>query len=137
VVGDEALTRFLAIGVGCRLGCQADAIEALVRQALAQAGGGEPYGLFTIIDKADEPGLRDAARILRLDLAGLPRAALHAQSGRVRTRSAHASRLFGVESVAEAAALAGAMARSGAEPTLLVSRMADRGATCAIATAPA
>ena len=34
MVGDETMSTTLAIGVGCRLGCEAHVIEALVRQAL-------------------------------------------------------------------------------------------------------
>ena len=34
MVGDETMSTTLAIGVGCRLGCEAQVIEALVRQAL-------------------------------------------------------------------------------------------------------
>ena len=51
----------IAIGVGCRLGCSADAIEVLVRQALDRAPASKRLGLFTIIDKSGEPGLIEAA----------------------------------------------------------------------------
>nr|WP_294512169.1 cobalamin biosynthesis protein [uncultured Rhodopila sp.] len=123
------MTGPIAIGVGCRLGCPADAIEALVRQALEQAPASERLGLFTISDKAQEPGLSEAATRLGLDLIVVNRDALREQSASVQTRSPHAERRFGVPSVAEAAALAGA----GAGSILLVPRIAGPGATCAIA----
>lgn len=119
----------IAIGVGCRLGCPADAIEALVRQALDRAPDVGRLGIFTIRDKACESGLIEAAVRLELPLVFLPHGALREQAGSVRTRSALAERLFGVPSVAEAAALAGA----GAASVLLVPRIAGQGVTCAVA----
>ncbi len=119
----------IAIGVGCRLGCSADLIEAVVRQALERAPKTEPLGLFTVGDKAGEPGLIEAARHLGLDLVFLTRDALRDQATFVATASIRTARLFGVPAVAEAAALAGA----GAGSVLVVPRIANAGATCAIA----
>ncbi len=123
------MTIKVAIGVGCRLGCPADVIESVVRQALDQIPTAGQRGLFTIRDKAGEPGLAEAARRLGLDLVALSREALRAQSAHVKTLSVQANRRFGVPSVAEAAALAGA--GSGAE--LILPRIANQGATCAVA----
>ena len=143
----------IAIGVGCRSGCSADAIEALVRQALARTTPGSPTldeharnwqalvrqtsccewpGLFTIRDKAAELGLIEAAGRLGLRLTFLSRDALREQAPFVQTRSVRAETLFGVPSVAEAAALAGA----GPNAVLIVTRIAGQGATCAIAAIP-
>ena len=119
----------IAIGVGCRLGCSADLIEAVVRQALERAPKTEPLGLFTVGDKAGEPGLTEAARHLGLDLVFLTRDSLRDQAAFVTTPSIRTARLFGVPAVAEAAALAGA----GAGSVLVVPRIANAGATCAIA----
>lgn len=121
----------VAIGVGCRKGCPADAIEALVRQALDRAPAATPLGLFTLIDKRDEIGLTDVAGRLGLDLTYLSREALRERADQVRTHSPLAESLFGVPSVAEAAALAGA----GPASVLIVPRIAEGGATCAIAGA--
>jgi cobalt-precorrin 5A hydrolase len=125
------MTGPIAIGVGCRLGCPADAIEGLVRQALGQAPAAERLGLFTIRDKAGEPGLIEAADRLGLQLVFVDRDALREQAPSVQTRSPSAESRFGVTSVAEAAALAGA----GTGSVLLVPRIAGQGATCAIAGA--
>lgn len=119
----------VAIGVGCRQGCSADEIAALVRQALGGAPLAEPMGLFTICDKREEAGLIEAAGRLGLDLVLLSRAVLRTQEASVQTRSARAEALFGVASVAEAAALAGA----GEDAVLIVKRIASQGATCAVA----
>jgi cobalamin biosynthesis protein CbiG len=121
----------IAIGVGCRRGCPADAIETLVRQALTAAPDAERLGLFTIQDKSRETGLHEAAARLGLGLVFLPPDALRAQDAFLHTRSSAALRRFGVASVAEAAALAGA----GANATLLGPRLAGAGATCALARA--
>jgi cobalt-precorrin 5A hydrolase len=126
MVGDQTMS--IAIGVGCRGGCPAGAIEALVRRALAGVSDA-PLGLFTLVDKRDEPGLAKAANRLGLSLTYLTREALRDREGDVQTRSERAASLFGVPSVAEAAALAGA----GAGSVLIVPRIAEGGATCAIA----
>jgi cobalt-precorrin 5A hydrolase len=121
-----------AIGVGCRKGCSADAVEALVRQALAGLTGPAPSGLFTLIYKNGEPGLIAAAERLGFVLHFLTRDALRAQAARVQTAAPQAQVQFGVPSVAEAAALAGA----GPDAVLIVPRIAANGATCAIAGTP-
>jgi cobalt-precorrin 5A hydrolase len=129
MVGHQAMSRRIAIGVGCRKGCPADAIEALVRQALDRLPPVAPRGLFTLVDKHDEPGLAEAAVRLGLTITYLSRDALLAESPRVQTPSPHAAHRFGVPSVAEAAALAGA----GPDAALIVARIAADGATCAVA----
>jgi cobalamin biosynthesis protein CbiG len=131
MVGQQAMSRSVAIGVGCRIGCQAEAIEALVRQALEAVPDAVPRGLFTIEDKAGEAGLTEAAGRLRLDLVLLPRAALRDQAAHVATPSPGSMGRFGVPSVAESAALAGC----GPDGVLLVRRMTRDGASCAIAGA--
>jgi cobalt-precorrin 5A hydrolase len=127
--GLQAVTGPIAIGVGCRRGCSGAVIEALVRRALDYAPAAERRGLFTIAEKRDEPGLAEAAERLGLGLMLLTRESLRETAPFIRTRSARVERLFGVPSVAEAAALAGA----GPGSVLLVTRIAHEGATCAIA----
>lgn len=125
----EAVTSILAIGVGCRKGCSAAAIVGLIEQVRAAAPAGLMVGLFTIVDKAEEPGLLDAACCLGLGLVCLSRDALRAVMPSVETRSAAAEARFGIASVSEAAALAGA----GPGAHLVVRRIAANGATCAVA----
>ncbi len=153
----------IAIGIGCRKGCAPGEIESLAREALgrvtdrltllpsfsrrretthpsALAEGWVPafagmtsiyecVKIFTIADKRHEPGLAEAAHRLGLDLAFVPREALREQAAKIRTASPKAEALFGVPSVAEAAALAGA----GPGSSLIVPRIANAVATCAIA----
>ena len=127
------MSRVVAIGVGCRAGVGGEAIAALARRALAQAG--EPEGevaMFTLAAKADEPGLVEAERLLGATLTALPLAALKAQAERILTPSPSAQARFGAPNIAEAAALAGA----GEGGRLLGPRLAADGATCAIALSP-
>lgn len=119
----------VAVGVGCRKNCAAEVISGLVRQTVARVPGAAPLGLFTIADKEGEPGLTEAAGRLGLELTYLARDALKTREAETQTRSAHAENRFGVASVAEAAALAGA----GPGSALIVPRIAENGATCAIA----
>jgi cobalt-precorrin 5A hydrolase len=126
----ESPKALVAIGVGCRAGVAAEAIAALARRALAEAGA--PKGerrMFTLAAKAGEPGLIEAARLLRAPLTPLPLEALEAQADRIVTPSAAARARFGAPNIAEAAALAGA----GEGGRLTGPRLAARGATCAIA----
>jgi cobalt-precorrin 5A hydrolase len=126
------MARVIAIGIGCRKACASDAIVALVRRALADYGEREGVRrLFSLADKRDEPGLTAAAEALGYDLFFLSREALAAAAPRLLTRSAATRIRFGLDSVAEAAALAGA----GPDAKLLGPRLAAGGATCAIAWA--
>ena len=122
----------IAVGIGCRLGCAAEAIESVVLLALGRVPGGAPLGLFTIADKRGDPGLAEAANRLGFPLILLPRDELREQAAAVETPSPASLGRFGVPSVAEAAALAGA----GIGAVLLVTRIARDGVTCAIARPP-
>ena len=129
MVCDQNMSLKIAIGVGCRHGGPMELIEAVVRQALGRTPAAERLGLFTIADKREETGLKEAAASLGLDLVILPREALRKKAPFVQTRSLRTESLFGVPSVAEAAALAGA----GPGSVLILARIANEGATCAVA----
>jgi cobalt-precorrin 5A hydrolase len=129
MVGDKTMSARIAIGIGCRLGSSANSIEALVRHALDRTPPAERLGIFTIEDKNTEPGLIAAARRLGFDLVFLTRDALREQAPFVQTRSIRSETRFGVPSVAEAAALAGA----GSGSVLIFPRIVGQGVTCAIA----
>jgi cobalt-precorrin 5A hydrolase len=129
----KTMAGMIAIGVGCRKSCASEAIVGLVRRALADCPRNEGVrGLFSLADKRGEPGLNAAAQTLGLDLTFLSREALAEMTPRLLTRSAAAQSRFGLASVAEAAALAGA----GPQARLLAPRLAANGATCAIAFVP-
>jgi cobalt-precorrin 5A hydrolase len=120
----------LAIGVGCKRGCSSKAIVALVERAIAAAAcAGTRAALFTHEAKRAEAGLASAAKALGLPLVFLDGQVLRQASLRAATNSPRVMAMFGLPSIAEAAALAGA----GPSSVLLVARMSDGGASCAIA----
>jgi cobalt-precorrin 5A hydrolase len=122
----------IAIGAGCRKGCPAEEIVALIREALKSTPGETALGLFTIADKRGEPGLEQAAAALDLPLVFLDKATLQLVTGETRSCSRRVEEMYGLPSIAETAALAGA----GQGAVLLVARHASAQATCAIAGAP-
>ncbi|SFK73800.1 cobalamin biosynthesis protein [Methylocapsa palsarum] len=120
----------IAIGLGCRKDCSGEAIATLVRRALALAScEDENAALFTHEAKSGERGLADAAQGLGLPLVFLEARVLESASSRVATKSAKVQRIFGLPSIAETAALAGA----GPASCLIAPRISAAGASCAIA----
>jgi cobalt-precorrin 5A hydrolase len=120
----------VAIGIGCKRRCSSEAIVALVERAIAAAACAvTPRALFTHEAKRSEAGLATAAKALGLPLVFPDAQVLRQASLLAATNSPRVMRMFGLPSIAEAAALAGA----GPSSVLLVARMSDGGASCAIA----
>jgi cobalt-precorrin 5A hydrolase len=133
----------IAAGLGFRRGVSAEEIEAALALALArlprvsgesgtamtQGRAAAPNCLATLAEKADEPGLREAARRLSLPIVACSRVAMAEVADRIVTVSARAQASVGLPSVAEAAALVAA----GGSSRLHVPRVATPHATCAIA----
>lgn len=119
----------LYAGIGCRRGCPAEEILALLAEALRQAGAEEVAGLATTERKRDESGLVEAAQRLARPLRYLADAELAAVRG--AGPSPAAERALGLPSVAEAAALAAA----GPKARLRLARIKSERATCALAEA--
>jgi cobalt-precorrin 5A hydrolase len=130
MAGGEAVASVIAIGVGCRKSCARGEIVALVRDAMEACEVGAAQGIFTIDEKRGDEELAAAAAALNLDLVFLPRQALEATTPRLLTKSTAAQRRFGLPSIAEAAALAGA----GAGSRLIGPRRIGNGVTCALAS---
>jgi cobalt-precorrin 5A hydrolase len=130
--GGEAMSGpVLIAGIGCRRNVASDDVVALVRRALADAGHA-PSALTTLAIprfKADEPALRAAAAELGVALTLVDAAAMEEAQPRCVTRSSCAERSTGLASVAEGAALAAA----GAGATLVLPRISNARATCALA----
>lgn len=118
----------IAMGIGCRRGCSAAAIVSLIRKTLTAMGAPEAE-LYTITDKQDEAGLLEAASVLKLPLFFLPLSRLEGVVSQVQTCSALVQERFGIPSISEAAALAGA----GEGAKLIMTRVAENGVTCAVA----
>jgi len=121
----------LVAGIGFRKEATAAAIEALIRQALAEIGA-EPRALrmiATALDRCREAALCEAAAAFFLTPAGFDAAALSAYDDRAPTRSERILASRGVGSLSETAALAGA----GHDGRLAGPRIASGSVTCALA----
>jgi len=120
-------------GVGCRKGATATEINAAIDAALKEAGcAQDALSLIATSDgKGDERGLIEAAQGRGVQLVLVKPTALEAAGPRTRSFSPRVKEMFGVPSVAEAAALAAA----GPEAALLVPRIVVGPVTCAIAGA--
>ena len=116
-----------AVGIGCRSGATVGAIVACVQEARARAAC-EVASLHTGID-VRAPALEAAAAQLGLPLIRHDAAALAATADRVVSRSLRIEALFGIGSLAEAAALAGA----GEGARLIVTKFSADGVSCAVA----
>lgn len=118
----------IVAGIGCRRGCAADAIVAVVREAEAAIGARVDV-LAAPAFKRDEAGLRAAAALIDRPLHFIEDTAMVRAQTRVATRSPVALAATGIASVAEGAALA-----AFPNSRLLLPRIAAGAATCAIAT---
>ena len=121
----------IVAGIGCKRGTTAEEIEAAIEAALAQAN--QPHDALTLIATSDgkggETGIIEAAAQRGLQLVLVKPAALEAAGPRTQSSSPRVKDLFGIPSVAEAAALAAA----GPDAALLVPRLIVGPATCALA----
>ena len=116
----------IVAGLGFRNGCAADDIVRLVQAAEVRAGCA--VGSLAVPGwKQGAPGLHAAAAHLGLPIVFIDNAALIAVQPRCPTRSVVAERVTGVASVAEGVALAASGGR------LLLARIDEGGATCALA----
>lgn len=147
----EGAEAVIAAGLGCRQGCSADELIAAVDRALAHADKrrSDLHALYAPSFKHAEPGLAAAAAALARPLVLLELSVLQRQSAHVLTQSPQVLSRFGVPSIAETAALAGACMLTGtaAEPAssaaytpcsaararLLGPRQQSGSATCALA----
>jgi len=121
----------IALGIGCRRDTPAEEIEAVIALALSAAVlSVDAVDVIATEDgKAAEPGIVEVARRLGRPLVGIVARELGKVADLVVTSSARVQRLKGVPSVAETAALAAV----GAHPRLIVARIANATATCALA----
>ncbi len=123
--------RVLVLGIGCRGGCSAAEIAALVDATLAEAGlmPGAVAAVASIELKRTEPGILAVAAAFGVPARFFAAARLLAETSRLSERSAAAFRATGCWGVAEAAALAAC----GSDGVLLVPKRRSRRATCAVA----
>jgi cobalt-precorrin 5A hydrolase/precorrin-3B C17-methyltransferase len=124
----------LALGIGCERGCSAEEIAGLAHDTLAEAGlaAGAVAAIVSIELKAGEPGIHALAQSLGVPARFFSAERLLAETDRLTVRSEAAYRATGCWGVAEGAALAA----TGPEGTLVLTRRQSRRATCALARAP-
>lgn len=122
----------IVAGIGCRRGVAAEAIEAAIAAALAQAGtpSRRINALATAIFKSDEEGIAAVAAARGIPLILVEQAEMARASNQV-THSRRVLQLMGVGSVAEVAAIAA----GGPGARLLVPRLIVGPVTCALAIA--
>jgi len=126
----EEMNATYAFGLGARRGVAAlDIVELVRRVAKTHNVDLREAKLCALESKAQEPGLHEAARELGLELVFLPLAALRARKATAATHSPRVQAMFGVGSVAEAAALVGA----GPNSRLVAPRLTTPVAACALA----
>ena len=128
----------LAAGVGCRLHCDADDVQRAILAALELGARdlADVRAIYAPDFKKDEPCLSLVAERLQKPLVFLPLAALEQHADGALTTSEAVTKRFGVPSVAETAALAGAQgfSRGPSAVRLVGPRTTFGGATCALAT---
>ena len=127
----------LVIGLGCRRGCSAQALLALIEDSLSQAGIALSAirALASIDLTRHEPGLLQLATELNLELELFSAAQMAEFSPRLSHRSATAFAQTGCFGIAESAALALATQLAGAPAALLITRKKTSMATFALACA--
>jgi cobalt-precorrin 5A hydrolase len=121
----------ITAGIGLRPETSAAEVEECLDQTLAAAGLSRSAlaRLATLASRRDEPGLAAVAQAHGLTLVAIPDEALAGFEAACATRSTRISGLYGVGSVAEAAALAAA----GPGASLIQPRIATARVTCALA----
>jgi len=121
----------IVAGIGCRKGVTAQEIDAAIDAALEAAsyGADRLSAIATSDGKGSEAGIIEAAAGRGVQLVLVKPGDLEAAGPRTQSSSPRVQALFGIPSVAEAAALAAC----GAEATLVVPRLVVGAATCAIA----
>jgi cobalt-precorrin 5A hydrolase len=112
----------MVAGIGCRGGVSGEQVEAAIAAAVAalcaartdRESAASSAAMLTAIAtpavKADEPGIQQAAAARGVPLLAISQVLLEAANPATVTRSAHSMAAMNVHSVAEAAALAGAVA---------------------------
>jgi cobalt-precorrin 5A hydrolase len=129
----------IAAGVGCRSSCDVEDLVGAVVTALKNGARdlSEVHALYAPDFKREEPSLMLIAQKLGKAIVWLPLGELEKYASQALTSSDLVMQRFGLPSIAETAALAGARAISHgkASARLLGPRAICGGATCALAVA--
>jgi cobalt-precorrin 5A hydrolase len=105
-------------GIGCRAGVSGAQVEAAIDAAIAKlCGRATVTAIATPAAKANEPGIQGAAAARGVPLLAISQQALEAANPATVTRSTQSMAAMNVHSVAEAAALAGALSLANGRTT--------------------
>ena len=134
-MSDQRFNSHYALGVGLRPGCAPAELQYLVDTLLADSTirAAQLIGVATWAKRGSAPALQALAGDLALPVITLDISALAAVDARVLTRSPRVRQRLGVDSVAEAAALALMDCAPDSVGVLLGPRRASLAATAALA----
>ena len=124
-----------AVGIGCERNCPHSALESLLQDALQQAhlSLSNIHSINSIDIKANEAGLITLAKSLQKPFYTHNRETLAAMEPLLSVKSTVVYREVGVYGVAEAAALSACQQATQSTPELVVNKIKNTQATCAIA----
>ena len=129
------LNPIYTVGLGCERHCPETELQALLTEALEQADVSieQITGFHSIDIKADEVGMIALAETLSKPFATWDKSQLAIVEDQLSTKSEYVFKTVGVYGVAESAALVGAMEVTGNPAELVVNKIKNSKATCAIA----
>jgi len=123
------------LGMGCERNCPLAFLETLMLDALAQKGltPQDIHSLHSIDIKADETNLIALAAKYNWSFNTYNATELMPMESLLSTKSDYIFKTVGVYGVAESAALLAAQNQTGTEPELLLNKIKNAKATCALA----
>lgn len=129
------LNPIYTLGMGCERNCPLEFIESLMLEALAQKGltPNQIHSLNSIDIKADETNLIALADKYHWDFNTYSAKELAPMELLLSTKSDYIFSTVGVYGVAESAALLAAQMETGTEPELILNKIKNAKATCALA----
>ena len=123
------------VGMGCERYCRMQTLENLLTSALQRSGLtlAQIHSISSIDSKADEQGLIKLAQSLQKPFQTFDKESLTEVEHLLSTRSEYVFTTMGVYGVAESAALRAAQQATGQTAELVLNKIKNAKATCAIA----
>lgn len=129
------LNPIYTLGMGCERNCPLEFLESLMLDALAQKGltPNDIHSLNSIDIKADEVNLIALAKKYRWNFNTYSAQELALMEQLLSIKSDYIFKTVGVYGVAESAALLAIQNKTGTEPELILNKIKNAKATCAVA----
>ncbi len=123
------------LGMGCERNCPESFLQDVMEQCLNEANLtlSDIHSINSIDIKADELALMEIGQSLKLPFDTFSKDLLAEMENKLSTRSQYVFNTVGVYGVAESAALYGAYQVTGQESELVVNKIKNTKATCALA----